>query len=177
VWKNGGVNMFLGNGDRTQFKWSLQKPLILLAWCIIVSTQAIAQDCSVDQIDLRGSFGQVRFEILIADTQKSRAKGLMNVSKLAPREGMLFVYPAPERVSFWMRSTLIPLDMLFADGRGEIVRVHKNARPHDETPIFGGDNVQFVLEINAGLSKRYGIHVGAQMRHPFITDKASWACK
>jgi uncharacterized membrane protein (UPF0127 family) len=151
--------------------------MLLLAWWIIFPIHAIAQECSIEQVDLRGSFGQVRFAVSVVDTPASRAQGLMDVSNLPQREGMLFVYSSPESVSFWMKNTLIPLDMLFANGKGEIILVHHNARPLDETTIFGGNNVQYVLEINAGLSKRYGINVGSQMRHPSISDNASWACK
>lgn len=163
--------------DRTNLKRLLHQPLLLLIFWTIVPIQAIAQDCSDDKVDLRGSFGQVRFVVSVVDTPANRAHGLMDVSHLPQREGMLFVYRSPESVSFWMKNTLIPLDMLFANGKGEIILVHHNARPQDETTIFGGNDVQYVLEINAGLSKRYGINAGSQMRHPSISDNASWACK
>ena len=169
--------MSLRNCFRSILKCLIHEPFACFIWCIIFATSAVSEDCSVNQIDLRGNFGQVRFEVVVADTQKSRAQGLMNVSNLGQRNGMLFVYTVPQSVSFWMKNTLVPLDMLFADGTGEIVQIHYTARPHDETPIFGGNNVQFVLEINAGLSKQHDIHIGSQMRHPMITDKAGWACE
>ena len=67
-----------------------------------------------------------------------------------------------------MRNTLIPLDMIFADGAGRIARVHAMAVPLDETPIDGGEGIQFVLEINGGMADRLGLPPGAQMRHPAI---------
>ena len=62
---------------------------------------------------------------------------------LATSAGMIFVYDAPTHPQFWMRNTLIPLDMIFADAKGRVTRVHSNAIPHDETPIDGGQGVRF----------------------------------
>jgi uncharacterized membrane protein (UPF0127 family) len=91
---------------------------------------------------------------------------------------MLFVYPAPQRASFWMKNTLIPLDMIFADATGRVTRVHSNAVPGDETPIDGGEGVSFVLEINGGLARRLGIAPGAELRHPAVDpDTAAWPCE
>ncbi len=88
---------------------------------------------------------------------------------------MLFVYEAPKRAQFWMKNTLIPLDMIFADSTGRVTRVHSDAVPQDETVIDGGEGVQYVLEINGGLAARLGIAPGALMRHPAIAG-AAWAC-
>ena len=89
---------------------------------------------------------------------------------------MLFVYEHPQRVGFWMENTLIPLDIIFADASGVVKRIHENAIPLDRTTIDGGDQIQFVLEINGGLAGRMGIEVGSEMRHPAIGANASWPC-
>ncbi len=96
---------------------------------------------------------------------------------MATSAGMLFVYDEPQFVSFWMRNTLIPLDMLFLDATGTVQHIHENAIPLDETAIPGGDDIQYVLEINGGLSSRLGITVGSALRHPSIGDNAAWACE
>lgn len=97
--------------------------------------------------------------------------------ELAPASGMLFVYENPRRVSFWMKNTLIPLDMVFADATGTVTRVHAGAVPGDLTAIDGGEGVQFVLEINAGLAAKLGIGPGAELRHPAIPPEgAAWSC-
>ena len=93
-----------------------------------------------------------------------------------PASGMLFVYEGPRRVAFWMKNTLIPLDMVFADATGRVTRVHSGAVPLDETPIDGGEDVQFVLEINGGMAARLGLVPGAEMRHPLIGQAAVWPC-
>ncbi len=100
----------------------------------------------------------------------------MNRESLASGAGMLFVYERPQRAVFWMKNTLIPLDMIFADETGTVTRVHENAIPHDETGIDGGEGVKYVLEINGGLSGRFGIEPGSELRHPSIED-AAWACE
>ena len=88
---------------------------------------------------------------------------------------MLFVYETPQPVAFWMKNTLIPLDMLFFDPEGRLTRIQREAQPHDETPRPGGDNVRFVLEINGGLAETLGIDLGAELRHPAI-EGAAWSC-
>ncbi|WP_343229854.1 DUF192 domain-containing protein [Yoonia maritima] len=112
----------------------------------------------------------------VADDPAERAKGLMFVEDLPTLSGMLFVYEQPQSVSFWMQNTLIPLDMLFASPSGEILAIHENAIPLDTTPIPGGDGIQFVLEINGGLSSRLGIEVGSILQHPSFGLQAILPC-
>ncbi len=134
--------------------------------------------CREDQVDLRGPWGQARFTVEIADTDALRAQGLMHRERLARTAGMLFIYEAPTSPSFWMRNTLIPLDMLFVDPTGQVTRLHENAQPHDETPIPGGPNVLMVLEINGGLSAMLGISEGSELRHPRLDQSiALWPCE
>lgn len=122
--------------------------------------------CAPDVVELKGPRGTARFAVELADTDAERARGLMFREKLASSAGMLFVYDRPGRAAFWMKNTLIPLDMIFADPTGTVLRVHENAVPHDETPIDGGEGVLAVLEINGGLARRLGIGPGTVMRHP-----------
>ncbi|MEM6376118.1 MAG: DUF192 domain-containing protein [Pseudomonadota bacterium] len=128
-------------------------------------------------VDLRGDWGSARFTIELADEPAEQAQGLMHRESMPRSAGMLFAYPGPRPTRFWMRNTLIPLDMIFADSAGVVQKVHRDARPLDETPIFGGNNIQYVLEVNAGLSERLGIGPGTQLRHPVIGDDlAAWPC-
>lgn len=136
---------------------------------------AFAQ-CAEERIDLRGDWGTARFSIEVADDAQERSQGLMHRQSMPTSAGMLFVYDRPQFVSFWMRNTLIPLDMLFIDETGIVQRIHENAVPLDETAIPGGDGIQYVLEINGGLSSRLGIEVGSEVRHPSI-GAAAWACE
>ncbi len=134
-------------------------------------------DCAPDRIDLRGPWGTARFTVEVADDPQEQARGLMFRRELARDAGMLFVYPAPRRAYFWMKNTLIPLDMLFIDRLGRVRLVHENARPHDETPVDGGADVLMVLEINGGLARELGITPGSQVRHPALAGQpALWPC-
>ncbi len=133
--------------------------------------------CAPDRVTLQGPWGQAQFTIELADDDAERGRGLMFRESMPQRAGMLFVYERPQSVSFWMRNTLIPLDMIFVDKTGIVQRVHSNAVPLDETPIFGGDNILAVLEINGGLALQYGIAAGTLLQHPsFDQSTAAWPC-
>ncbi|MEY4982043.1 MAG: hypothetical protein RIR62_309 [Pseudomonadota bacterium] len=134
--------------------------------------------CRPDSVDIRGPGGTARFTVELADDGAERARGLMFRESLPMGAGMLFVYDAPQRASFWMQNTLIPLDMIFADRTGRITRVHSDAVPGDTTPIDGGEDVVYVLEINGGLARRMGIAEGGDLRHPAIDPAiAAWPCE
>lgn len=100
------------------------------------------------------------FTVEIADTDAERAQGLMGRQSMPEDHGMLFAYPAPRPVAFWMHNTPLPLDMLFIDELGMVVSLHENARPFDETPIPSGLPVRYVLEINGGLAAKLGLRPG-----------------
>lgn len=134
-------------------------------------------DCDIDHVTIRGDFGEARFSVDIADDPAERAQGLMFVENMPRFSGMLFVYEQPQSVTFWMKNTLIPLDMLFVSPRGEILALHENAIPRDLTPIPGGDGVQLVLEVNGGMSRRLGIAVGDIMQHPAFGEDAILPCE
>ncbi|SFP09472.1 DUF192 domain-containing protein [Tranquillimonas alkanivorans] len=132
--------------------------------------------CSETAVELRGDWGQARFNVELADEPQERAQGLMHRDNLPRSAGMLFVYDAPQRARFWMKNTLIPLDMIFVDDTGTVTRVHENAVPHDLTGIDGGEGVLAVLEINGGMAGAMGIVPGTEMRHPAFGDAAAWPC-
>lgn len=133
--------------------------------------------CAENTVLIKTDDATARFQVQVADTMRERGQGLMHVESMPMSVGMLFVYRTEQPVSFWMRNTLIPLDMIFMDGTGTIVTVHENAVPLDETPIFGGDSIQYVLEINGGLSSQLGIEPGDVLQHPSIDQKgAAFPC-
>lgn len=170
-----------GNGgpDRFSQNLSLHKRATWLLACVVMlwAGCASAEACRPDQTQLRGDWGQARFVVELADSGAERARGLMHREEMAQGAGMLFIYARPQRVSFWMKNTLIPLDMIFLDKTGRVTRIHHQAIPGDLTPIDGGPGVRAVLEINGGLARRYGITPGSQMRHPaFTKGPAAWPC-
>lgn len=121
------------------------------------------------QIVLHTDSGDHIFSVEIADTPALRQKGLMFRASLAPDAGMLFDFQETRPVSFWMRNTFIPLDMVFIAADGTVKNIHVNARPHDTTSIPSGAPVQFVLEIAGGRSLEIGLKAGDKAEHPRMT--------
>lgn len=165
-----------GNSPAKDSK-GLRLTTALLAYLLAGAAPAAA-DCNPEHVHLRWDGGQAEFRVEVADDAAERNRGLMFRREMARFAGMLFVYPAPKSVSFWMENTLIPLDMLFLDSTGTVTKIHPNAIPLDRTTIFGGDSVQYVLEVNGGMAEDLDITSGAQMRHPLIDPaNAAWSCE
>lgn len=144
---------------------------------LMMATPLAALGCSLDAVNIKGEWGTARFNVEIADDPKEQAQGLMHRTEMPMASGMYFVNERPRRTSFWMRNTLIPLDMLFIDAQGVVKYVHHNAIPLDETPIAGGRDILTVLEINGGLAKKLGITEGSIVRHPAHSDwDPLWPC-
>lgn len=107
--------------------------------------------------------GAVVYQAELADTDKERARGLMWREQMGESEGMLFLFPKEEQLRFWMKNTLIPLDMIFIRADRTILGVVENAQPKTETLRFIPGPSQFVLEINGGLAKKKGIKAGQKV--------------
>ncbi len=151
--------------------------LIAAGLFMAIGGTARAGECRDDQVFLRGDWGQARFTVEVADDDRERSQGLMHRESMPQSAGMLFVYPYPKSVGFWMKNTLIPLDMIFLDKTGVVKHVHHNAIPLDETPIMGGDGILAVLEVNGGMARALGIVPGSQLQHPaFDVETAAWPC-
>ena len=164
-------------GRSTGHRRGLTAPALALLLAGLGAGGAAAQAlCADDRVTVIGDWGQARFTVTVADDPRERAQGLMFVESLPTLGGMLFVYEEPQRASFWMRNTLIPLDMIFAGSDGVVKHVHENAVPLDETSIPGGDDIQFVLEINGGMSGQLGIEPGDVLQHPAIGEAAVAPC-
>lgn len=145
---------------------------------LALSTSHAYAACIYNNVHVKTPSSTASFTIEVASSNQTRAKGLMFVESMPKFSGMLFVYRFPQRVSFWMRNTLIPLDMIFINTSGVVTKVHQNAIPKDETPIFGGDSVFAVLELNGGMAKKLGIKEGAVLQHSVFHQKtAAWPCE
>ena len=155
----------------------MTRPVALALLLALTAGTAQAQmACREDRVLVKGDWGQTNFAVEIADDPQERSRGLMFVEEMGTLEGMLFIYDGPQRASFWMRNTLIPLDMIFAAPDGTVTAVHENAVPMDETGIDGGDGVQYVLEINGGMAARLGIGPGDVLQHPAMGPDAAMPC-
>jgi len=135
-----------------------------------------AAQCAPGSVGLRGDWGNAVFKVEIANTDALRAKGLMYRKTLPRFGGMLFVYPRPQQAMFWMKNTLIPLDMLFIDKTGVVKTIRENAVPGDLTVIDGGRGILAVLEVNGGTVATLGISLGTQIHNPIFGAGAVWPC-
>ncbi len=119
--------------------------------------------------DNRISIGERQFAGEIADTLPAMQKGMMYRPEIRDDQAMLFVYPRPQRLTFWMKNTLIPLDMLFFDEQGILLEIKQNVPPCTKTPcpVYPSrhDSVKYVVELNGGASQRLAIRVGDRLTY------------
>jgi len=115
---------------------------------------------TVTMIAARSDGVRIPFTVMLARTPKDQERGLMFVQSLPENEGMAFLYTPPQKASFWMKNTYIPLDLLFISPGGQIESIKRNAKPRDLTPIRSLGPVEAVVEINGGLADKYGIKEG-----------------
>jgi uncharacterized membrane protein (UPF0127 family) len=106
-----------------------------------------------------------KIDIEIADSPDQRSLGLMYRKKLDPDKGMLFIFQRSEEQAFWMKNTLIPLDIIYVDDQLRIVSIAENAKPLDETDIGSMAPALYVVEVNGGYCKQYGIAPGDHIKY------------
>jgi uncharacterized membrane protein (UPF0127 family) len=107
---------------------------------------------------------EVGFQVEIAATPAERERGLQYRRELSQDRGMIFLFPREEPLSFWMKNTPIPLDMIFINAERRIVGIVESAPPFSLDSRSVSGKSQYVLEINGGLSRRYGFKSGDRVR-------------
>jgi uncharacterized membrane protein (UPF0127 family) len=105
------------------------------------------------------------FAVEMAVTPEQQAQGLMFRRELPEGQGMLFDFAREQPLSFWMKNTYIPLDMIFIRGDGRIARIAENTVPLSETLVPSGGPARAVLEVIGGTAKKLGIAVGDRVSH------------
>lgn len=108
------------------------------------------------------------FKTEVAKSSAEQAKGLMFRTGIANDEAMLFPFSEPRIASFWMRNTVIPLDIIFIRANGSIESIAENTIPYSTDPVEAGEPVIAVLEVRGGLTAELGIAAG---------DKVKWGPK
>ncbi|MBM4168020.1 MAG: DUF192 domain-containing protein [Ignavibacteria bacterium] len=153
--------------------------IVVAVFVIPSSNQPIQQRPSPNPVRTEFEFrreGEVTFisasntfittiDVEIADNVDRRTLGLMYRERLEPNQGMFFIFRSDEMLSFWMKNTKIPLDMIFANSRNQIVTIHKNTIPGSEQGYESTEPGKYVIEVNAGFTSKHGIRVG---------DKIEW---
>ena len=125
---------------------------------------------AVEPIVLLSGSGEHSLQVEIADTDATRARGLMFRRALAPDRGMLFLYETQQPLSMWMRNTYISLDMVFIRADGTIDSIARDTEPFSEAVITSGGSVIAVLEIAAGQAKRLELKPGDEVRHAHFSN-------
>ena len=138
---------------------------LVLAWCSWGSTAKPTWD-GTPQVCNEAKC----FKVDLADTVETQKTGLMNVEEMAPDAGMLFVFDNPWVHRFWMKNTLIPLDMIWIADSWEVLYIKEYAPPctpedsaNDDCQLFwppDGTQAKYVLEVNANSTREYGIYEG-----------------
>ncbi|MFA3783746.1 DUF192 domain-containing protein [Melioribacteraceae bacterium 4301-Me] len=117
------------------------------------------KDGELSFLDAKGTLIS-KIDIEIADTDEKRELGLMYRDKMEENRGMLFIFPQETYQSFWMKNTIIPLDMIFINANKEIIKIQKNTIPYSEQSYSSEKPAKYVIEVNAGYCDRHGIKEG-----------------
>ncbi|MGH7092907.1 MAG: DUF192 domain-containing protein [Stellaceae bacterium] len=145
--------------------------IALLAPLWTAGPAAALETFATAELTIVSASGPHKFTIELATTPAQQAQGLMFRRSLAPDSGMLFDFGAPTPVSFWMKNTLIPLDMLFVAQDGRILGIHARAVPELTDPIPAPGPVRAVIELNGGTADRLGIKPGDRVIYPIFGSR------
>jgi len=114
--------------------------------------------------------GAFEFTVEIADDPVERARGLMFRETMARNHGMLFDYGGEGERSFWMKNTILPLDLIFARANGAVVSI-KTGEPFSEARIPSDGPARFVFEVNAGIAEEIGLEPGDRLVHARVVPR------
>jgi len=104
-----------------------------------------------------------KMDIEIADNEDKRMTGLMYRDKMEENQSMLFIFQDEEQQAFWMKNTILPLDIIYFNSKREVVSIQKNAEPYSEKSLPSFKPAQYVVEVNAGYTDKYGIKEGCKI--------------
>lgn len=137
--------------------------LILSFGLLFAATMGVA----AKPLTIETSKGSFKFEVEIADSEEARQRGLMYRKQLLEGTGMLFNFWAERPVTFWMKNTYVPLDMIFIRSDGTVESVGRGV-PLSEKLVGSEGPVLAVLEVIAGTAKKIGLKPGDKVRHPIF---------
>ncbi len=142
--------------------------LLILALVLALGPTALAAAGGAEPLQVVTGSGPHDFKVEIAADDQSRERGLMNRRFMPADHGMLFEFPQQAPVSFWMKNTYIPLDMIFISPAGVVTNIISEAEPLSERVIPSGPACLAVLEVNGGVAASIGLKVGDRVRHPYF---------
>ena len=111
-------------------------------------------------------------DVELAEDIESHTLGLMYRTKMAENQGMLFIFQEEEERYFWMKNTVLSLDIIYLNAKREIIKIHKNAIPYQEHPSYDSDKpAMYVIEVNAGYCEKYKIKEGDKFAYTRLKPK------
>ena len=153
------------------------KLLLFVFISITYATSDAQASCENNKLTIFSAMSKHVFYVEIADDSIKRANGLMFKKSLKDFDGMVFLYDKPSRLVFWMKNTLIPLDIIFFDERGIIKKIYVGATTLSKKKIFGGSNLIGALEIGGNLTSKLGFSEGDSIQFNLLDNKnAVWPC-
>ena len=143
--------------------------------CAELLMLAIAACVDGPRVRISDAHGTIKavVRVEIADSAAGRELGLMYRQHLDQNAGMLFVFKQPQHLTFWMKNTEIPLDMIFAGADGTVAGIIANAEPFSERQLSVEGDSQYVLEVNSGFAQRRGIKAGDRLQFLGFTPRAN----
>jgi uncharacterized membrane protein (UPF0127 family) len=149
-------------------RWKTIGPVLLAALILIAigsfAIKSFAQ--GPNELIVHTKTGAHHISIEWARTESERERGLMERKSMPDDHGMLFDFGVEQPVSFWMKNTPLPLDMVFITAGGTVYRIEKKATPFSEDVIPGGAPVRYVLELVGGVSDKIGLVPGDRFKIP-----------
>ena len=139
---------------------------IVVIGCLLIFAYFFLKESPVNTCQIVTKEASFPLQLEIADTLQKRTLGLMFRKTLPANNGMLFLFDTLQKGSMWMKNTYIPLDMMFFNKQFEIVHIHENAVPQDETIITTPMPVWGVIEVNAGYVRQNNIQSGDKIICP-----------
>ena len=134
---------------------------------LLVFTTAIVAEARFKSgsVTIATKFGELHYRVEVADTARLKSIGLMYRSSMPEEQGMLLLNEKPQRMNIWMKNTFIPLDIIYIDRDGYIVRIVENARTESTSVMPSGGKVMAVLELNAGQVQQQEIAIGDRVTY------------
>ena len=129
---------------------------------LLLHNNTVFAESYIKNLEIINDTGKlIQYHVEIAKTSEEQAEGLMHRLELKKNEGMLFLFDNEKKASFWMKNTLIPLDIIFINKNGSINKIYKNSKPKSLKRIKSKGKVLAVLEINAGEANKNNIGNGS----------------
>jgi uncharacterized membrane protein (UPF0127 family) len=146
--------------------------LVVLSVLALFSVATLRLDAAdLQPLEIATKSGVCTFAVEMAVTPEEQARGLMFRRSLPEGQGMLFDFKRDQELSFWMKNTLISLDMIFIRADGRILRIAENTEPLSERLVPSGGPARAVLEVISGTSRKLGIAPGDRVAHPIFSGR------